>query len=74
MNNKKHGFIAPIVITALTVIYLIAYFCAIIYVLDGVARVLVGLIPVAMAAAMIYVCIRRIHEIEKGEDDDLSNY
>ena len=66
--------IAPIVITILFVIYFIAYFSAIIYELDGVAIYALLIIPLALCALNIKVCIDRIQEIRKGEEDDLSKY
>ena len=42
--------------------------------LDGVWKFLLGVIPLALAAAMIYVCIERIKEIRSGEEDDLGKY
>ena len=38
------------------------------------AKVLVGLIPLAMLGASVYVLIQRIKEIRSGEEDDLSQY
>ena len=66
--------IAPIVITILFVIYFIAYFSAIIYELDDVAKYALLIIPLALCALNIKVCIDRIQEIRKGEEDDLSKY
>ncbi len=42
--------------------------------LDGVLRVLAGIIPVALIGIMLYVCKQRIEEIRSGEEDDLSQY
>ena len=74
MNSHGKKMIAPIVITILFVIYFIAYFSAIIYGLDGVAKCALLIIPLALCALNIKVCIDRIQEIRKGEEDDLSKY
>lgn len=66
--------IAPIAITILVVIYYIAYFCLLISLFDTVGAFLLGIIPLALAVTMIYVCIQRIREIRSGEEDDLSKY
>lgn len=74
---KKHGkkMIAPIVITVLVILYFIAYFGFLIYLIDNIVlKLLSGIIPALLAAVMIYVCIQRIKEIKGGEDDDLSQY
>lgn len=66
--------VAPIVITAIFVLYYIAYFGFLILVLDGIWKYALGIIPLALAGVMIYVCIERINEIKKGEEDDISKY
>ena len=74
MNNHGYKMIAPIVITALTVAYFVLYFGLIIGTVGGIAKVLLGIIPLALSGTMLYVCIERIKEIKKGEEDDLSKY
>ena len=76
MNEEhKKKMIAPIVITVLVIIYYFAYFGLILAALDNfIATIMLGIIPIALAGAMIYVCIQRINEIEGGEEDDLSKY
>ncbi len=66
--------IAPIVVTVIMIVYYAVYFGFIIYAVDDVWRWLLGIFPVAFAALMIKVCIDRIKEIKKGEEDDLSQY
>ncbi len=66
--------IAPIVVTVIMIIYYAVYFGFIIYAVDDVWKWLLGIFPVAFAALMIKVCIDRIKEIKKGEEDDLSQY
>ena len=74
---KKHGkkMIAPIVITVLVILYFIAYFGFLIYLIDNIVlKLLSGIIPALLAAVMIYVCMQRIKEIKGGEEDDLGQY
>ena len=67
--------IAPLIITLLFVIYIVVYFAVLISVLPSAfAKIALGVIPFALAAVMIYVCIQRIKEIRSGEEDDLSKY
>ena len=66
--------IAPIVVTILMVLYYVVYFGFLISVLEGVWKYALGVIPLAFSAVMVKVCIERINEIKKGEEDDLSKY
>ena len=74
MEEHKKKMIAPIVITGFIILYYIFYFGILISLLDGVWKFLLGVILLALAAAMIYVCIERIKEIRSGEEDDLGKY
>ncbi len=73
---KSHGkkIVAPIIITAILVLYFILYFVFLVNIMYGWFRIIFGVIPVVMAAVMIMVCIERIKEIKKGEEDDISKY
>ena len=73
---KSHGrkMIAPIIVTAVTIIYYIIYFYALISVFDGALKIAFGIIPLVLSLIMICVCIERINEIKKGEEDDISKY
>ena len=66
--------VAPIVISVIVILYYIVYFCFLILLLDGIWKYLLGIIPIALSAVMIAVCVERINEIKKGEEDDLSKY
>lgn len=74
--NEEHRkkMIAPIVITVILVLYYLIYFGAIIAVIDETWAVILGIVPVALGGASIYVCCQRIKEIKSGEEDDLSKY
>jgi len=70
----KNKMIAPIVISVIIILYYVVYFGILIALLDGVWKWLLGIIPLALSAVMLKVCIERINEIKKGEEDDLSKY
>ena len=74
MNPKKRKMIAPIVVTIIMVLYYVVYFGFLIALLDGVWKYALGLVPLAFSAVMVKVCIERIKEIKKGEEDDISQY
>ena len=74
MKNKKKQYVAPIIITSLLVAYYAFYFGFLISLIGGFWRVFFGITPVAFSAITIAVCIERIKEIKKGDEDDLSKY
>ena len=74
MDNKKKKMIAPIIITILFVLYFVIYFAVIINEVTGIMKILFGVVPLALAAVMIYECVQRINEINGGDEDDPSKY
>ena len=74
MKSHKQKMIAPIVITAIMILYYIVYFGFLITMLDGIVKYVLGIVPITLAAVMLGVCIERINEIRKGEEDDISKY
>ncbi len=75
MNTHRKKMIAPIVVTVLLVLYYTFYFGFIISMLETtIGKLLLGIIPMALAGVTIGVCIQRIHEIQDGEEDDLDQY
>ena len=74
MDPKKKKMIAPIVVTAIMLVYYGVYFGFLISLVEGVWKLLLGILPPAFAAVTVKVCIDRIKEIRKGEEDDLSQY
>ena len=74
MKEHKKKLIAPIVVSIIMVLYYVVYFGILIALLYGVWKWLLGIIPLALSAVMLKVCIERIKEIKKGEEDDLSKY
>ena len=74
MKSHRRKMVAPIVVTVLMSGYYALYFGFLIYLLPGVWKYLLGIIPLALAAVTVGVCIERIKEIKRGEEDDLSKY
>ncbi len=74
MKEHKKKLIAPIVVSIIMVLYYVVYFGVLIALIDGVLKWLLGIIPLSLSAVMLKVCIERINEIKKGEEDDLSKY
>ena len=75
MNAHQKKMIAPIVITVLLSAYMLTYFVVLLIVPMTVwVKVLIGLIPLALLGASVFVLVQRIKEIRSGEEDDLSQY
>ncbi len=71
-HHKK--MIAPIVVSVIMILYYVVYFGFLFTLLDGIWKVVLGFIPLVFSAVTVKVCIERINEIRKGEEDDLSKY
>lgn len=74
MDSNKKKMVAPILVTILMIAYYIIYFGFLITLVSGIWKYALGIIPLAFSAVMIKVCIERINEIKKGEENDLSQY
>ena len=74
MNRKNKKIIAPIIVTAVMVIYYVVYFGFLITVVPGIWKYALGIIPLVLSALTVKVCIDRINEIKEGEEDDISKY
>ena len=61
-------------ISIIMILYYIVYFGFLITLLEGMWKYALGLIPLVFSAIIVKVCIERIREIKKGEEDDLSKY
>ena len=72
-TNKKK-MIAPIIITVIMVLYYVVYFGFLITLLPSIWKYALGIIPLGFSVVMVKVCIERINEIKKGEEDDISKY
>jgi len=66
--------IAPIVITVVLIIYYILYFGVLIMLIDGIWKYVLCIVPLVFSAVLLGVCIERIREIKKGEEDDIGKY
>ncbi len=71
---KFNKIIAPIIISAIIITYYAIYFVFLMTLIDGILKYLLGIIPLVLAVVIIKVCVDRIREIKKGEEDDLSKY
>ena len=74
MNSHKKKMTAPIIITTIIVLYYVIYFGILITLIEGIWKYLLGIIPMLLILLIIKVCIERINEIKKGEEDDISKY
>lgn len=75
MSEQEKKMIAPIVITVLLVMYYVLYFGILVAVMPyWPIKLVMGIIPLLLAAGLIVVCVQRIQEIRSGEEDDLSKY
>ena len=74
MNEHQRKMIASIIVSVLLLIYYVVYFGFLISLLTGVWRFILGILPIVFAVVTVKVCIERILEIRKGEEDDLSQY
>jgi len=74
LNSHKKKMTAPILVSVIMIIYFIVYFGFLISLLDGIWKYALGIVPLIFSAVMIKVCIERINEIKKGEEDDIGKY
>ena len=74
MKSHRKKMIAPIVVSVILILYYVVYFGFLISLFDGVWKYLLGIIPFMLSAVIINVCVERIKEIKKGEEDDISKY
>lgn len=75
MDKHRKKMIAPIVITCLLSVYMLAYFILLLtQPMQVFVKVLIGAVPLALLGASVYVLLQRIKEIRSGEEDDLSQY
>ncbi len=72
--SKKKKMSAPIIISVIVVLYWVVYFGILITLLDGIWKIVLGIVLLALTTVMVKVCIERIQEILKGEEDDISKY
>ena len=74
MKSHKKKMVAPIVVSVIIILYYIVLFAFLWSALEGVWKYVFSVVPIGISGVMIKVCIERINEIKKGEEDDLSKY
>lgn len=79
IESKRRRIIGACIAAAIFFLLAAAYLAVILFagLLDGApkALLLIGIVPAAIAVCVIAVCIQRIKEINKGEEDDaVDNY
>ncbi len=74
MKNHGKKMIAPIVVTAICILYFVIYFGFLISMLEGLWKYLLTIIPLVFCILTVIVLIERIKEIKEGEEDDISKY
>ena len=78
MEKRTHAkkMTAPIVIAAVLVAYYVGFAiaCVTIAAFPPLAKLLFGVVPLALAGVCIWMLMERIKEIRSGEEDDLSQY
>lgn len=76
MGHHVKKMVAPLIITVLTVLYLVGTATCFSFAEDMplFVKVLFILVPLILSGIMIGVAISRIREIRSGEEDDLSKY
>ena len=74
MKSHKKKMAAPIVVSVIMILYYVVYFGFLIMLLEGIWKHVFGIVPLVMSVVMVKVCIERINEIKKGQEDDISKY
>ena len=74
MDRKRKKIIVPIVVTIIMILYFVVYFTILLSLLDVIWIYILGILPFVFSGVMVKVCIERIKEIKKGEEDDISKY
>lgn len=76
--KKEHcsKMIAPIIIAIILIVYYVAITAAFVLIPDiaVIVKILMIIIPLALAGVAFAVTVERVNEIRSGEEDDLSKY
>jgi len=76
--KKEHcsKMIAPIIIAIILIVYYVAIATAFVLIPDiaVIVKILMIIIPLALAGVAFAVTVERVNEIRSGEEDDLSKY
>ena len=70
-KEHRNKMIAPIIIAAVLIVY---YVFMLIPDLTVIMKLLMVIIPLALAGVAFAVTVERVQEIRSGEEDDLSKY
>ena len=74
--KKEHcsKMIAPIIIAIILIVYYVAIATAFVLIPDiaVIVKILMIIIPLALAGVAFAVTVERVNEIRSGEEDDLS--
>ena len=60
MKAHLKKMIAPIVVTVIMILYYVVYFGFLIWLLEGVWKYALGIVPLVFIAVSVMVCIERI--------------
>lgn len=75
MDKHRKKMIAPIVITVITIVYLLGFGWTVIQEETSAGICILGaMILLVLCGVMIAVLAERLKEIRSGEEDDLSKY
>lgn len=76
MKNKIGSILVAVVIIGIVIGTILVYFVGFTFIpgLPLGARIIAALICAGFVYGVLHILIERIREIQKGEDDDLSNY
>ena len=74
--RKIKKYIAPIIVTAIMILYYAIFFTILwVTISDWWVKLLLCLIPVSLMLGVVSVCKERLNEIKKEEiDNDISKY
>ena len=74
-KEHRNKMIAPIIIAAVLIVYYVAIAAVFMLIPDlTVMKLLMVIIPLALAGVAFAVTVERVQEIRSGEEDDLSKY
>jgi uncharacterized membrane protein len=74
-EKHKRKMVAPVVVTTITVVYLMAYAVAFsMFSIPPLAKFIGFAVFIALALASVFMCRERIGEIRSGEEDDIGKY
>ena len=74
LQTHKKKMTAPVIIAVIMVLYYMLFFAFLLMQLEGVWKLIFGILPLGMSGGIIMVLRERIREIKEGEEDDLGQY